>query len=322
MKKIILIYVGLIFLCFLLPAILTKPFTKEIASKDVEDKIEYEKTIKLLHTATGEIEQLNLEEYLYGVVSAEMPVSYEMEALKAQAIVARTYTIYKQINDKEKHGEADICDDSNCCQAWISKESRLAKWEADRKDEYWNKIMQAVDGTKGKIITYEGQPINAFFHSNSGGLTEAPIDVWGGSGYPYLQTVSTSGEEEYLQYSSEVILSKNELINRIKENHPDVAINFDNPNWIEVKEHTEGGRVKTINIGNVTMSGVEARKTFGLKSANFSVTQDGDNIRFSVIGYGHGVGMSQTGADSLAKEGKTCEEIIKHFYTGVEVTII
>jgi len=183
MRKVILYFIGLIFLCFLLPAILTDPFVK--VSSSVEDEKEtpsygYEEfnTIKLLHTKTDTIEEINLENYLYGVVSAEMPASFEMEALKAQAIVARTYTVYKTKTNNGKHGDATICDSSSCCQAWISKEERLARWEEDKRDEYWNKITDAVDSTKGKIITYEGEPINAFFHSNSGGSTEAPIDVW------------------------------------------------------------------------------------------------------------------------------------------------
>lgn len=136
------------------------------------------KTIKLLHTKTNTIEEIPLDEYLYGVVSAEMPVDFEMEALKAQATVARTYTIYKIMQNQSKHGEAHICDDSSCCQAWITKEDRFARWDEDKQEENWKKIMLAVNETKGKIITYEGKPINAFFHSNSGGATEQPVNVW------------------------------------------------------------------------------------------------------------------------------------------------
>ena len=184
MKKIILIYIGLISLCFLLPAILTSQFGKVDGSDIQPASLKSESTtfpthlIKLLHTATNTIEEIDLEEYLYGVVSAEMPASFEVEALKAQAIVARTYTIYKEKNDSGKHGEAGICDSPNCCQAWVSKEDRLTRWDEDKKEDYWNKIVSAVDSTKGKIVTYEGEPINAFFHSNSGGTTEAPADVW------------------------------------------------------------------------------------------------------------------------------------------------
>lgn len=218
-----------------------------------------------------------------------------------------------------KHGSADICDDYRCCQAWISKEDRLAKWSQNDAEANWNKIKEAVDSTQGKIITYNGSPIDAFFHSNSGGTTETANNVWGGDNFPYLQSVQTSGEEGYTQYSSEVELTKDEFINKIKEKHQDFEINFDDPNSIQILEYTESGRVRTIKLGNIQIAGTEARTLFGLKSTNFSFEIDGDKIKFKVLGYGHGVGMSQTGADSMAKAGSNCEEIIKHFYNGVEV---
>ena len=218
-----------------------------------------------------------------------------------------------------KHGNADICDDYRCCQAWISKEDRLAKWSQNEAEANWSKITEAVDSTQGKIITYNGSPIDAFFHSNSGGTTETANNVWGGDNFPYLQSVQTSGEDGYTQYSSEVELTKDEFINKIKEKHQDFEINFDAPNSIQILEYTESGRVRTIKLGNIQIAGTEARTLFGLKSTNFSFEIDGDKIRFKVLGYGHGVGMSQTGADSMAKAGSNCEEIIKHFYNGVEV---
>ena len=327
MKKIILILICIFIFIFTIPIIFTKQISEvvsntveQIENKIIESNYDYKnyQTINLLHTKTSEIEEIKLDEYLYGVVSAEMPVSFEKEALKAQAVVARTYTIYKIVNNNNKHGEADICDDSTCCQAWISKEDRLAKWKDEEKEQNWNKIVEAVNSTQGKIILYEGKPINAFFHSNSGGKTEPPINVWGGSGYPYLQSVETAGEDAYSQYSSELTITKQEFEEKMKANYEDFTINYeDNP--IEIKEYTEGNRVKTIKIGNKELSGVEVRTILGLRSANFQVSIDGDNISFKVVGYGHGVGMSQTGADRLAKEGKNYEEIIKHFYTGVEI---
>ena len=156
-------------------------------------------------------------------------------------------------------------------------------------------------------------------YSNSGGTTETANNVWGGDNFPYLQSVQTSGEDGYTQYSSEVELTKDEFINKIKEKHQDFEINFDDPNSIQILEYTESGRVRTIKLGNIQIAGTEARTLFGLKSTNFSFEIDGDKIRFKVLGYGHGVGMSQTGADSMAKAGSNCEEIIKHFYNGVEV---
>lgn len=137
-------------------------------------------------------------------------------------------------------------------------------------------------------------------------------------GYPYLQTVQTSGEDGYTQYSSEVEISKEDFISKMKEKYSDFSINFQEENCIQILEYTSGGRIKTIKVGNHNLSGVEARTIFGLKSANFNI-EISEKIKFKVTGYGHGVGMSQTGADSLAKQGYKCEDIIKHFYTGVEV---
>lgn len=332
MKKILIYLLSFILICFVIPAILTRRTVDTIAqdntnteNEQVQQKAEGEQnyqyskygTITLLHKKTGNTEQVHIDDYLCNVVSAEMPADFEVEALKAQAIVARTYTIYKILN--KKHENADICDDSTCCQAWISKEDRLARWEEGKRESNWKKICDCVNSTKGKIITYNNQPINAFFHSNSGGVTEIPVNVWGGTGYPYLQSVETSGEDTYNQYASEVIFTHEELINKLKQKYSDIFIDFSNENEIKVLEYTESTRVKTVKFGNHEISGVEARILFGLKSTNFEITKDGSNIKFSVKGYGHGVGMSQTGADSMARQGRTAEDIIKHFYTGVEI---
>ncbi len=334
MKKVYIILFMLIFCTFAIPIIFTKNTvsgkiqndTKEIKENTIEEiqMIDYDykqyDTIKLLHVDTGEIEELPLDTYLLGVVSAEMPANFEQEALNAQALVARTYTIYSIVHNQGKHGDADICDDSGCCQAWISKEDRMARWDEAEKESNWRKIETAVNTTAGKIITYNGAVIDAFFHSNSGGATEAPVNVWGGTNYPYLQSVETAGEDAYSQYSSEAIFTKEEFNNKILAKHSDFTIDYNKEDAIKILEYTESGRIKTIKIGNLNLSGVEVRTLLGLKSANFTVNIDGDNIKFEVTGYGHGVGMSQTGADSMAKSGSNYEEIVKHFYTGVEIT--
>ena len=217
MKKIILYLLLIIILVFAIPLLFTKRGIV-VETSSIEEKIEDtilvesqpKNIIKLLHNETMEVEDVEFEKYLVNVVSAEMPATYELEALKAQAVVARTYTLYK-IKNGSKHEGADICDSSACCQAWISKEYRLARWEEDVKDSNWAKIEEAVNTTKGKFVTYNGEPINGFFLSNSGGMTEIPSNVWGGD-FEYLQIVETSGEEAYSGYSSEVILTKDELI--------------------------------------------------------------------------------------------------------------
>ncbi len=333
MKKFLLYFFAFIFVCFLLPAFLTKQDVPVVMQEDSKNEnqetqaetkndVEYNYnkygTINLLHKDTNQVETVELDNYLYNVVSAEMPASFELEALKAQSIVARTYTIYKILN--KKHENADICDDSNCCQAWVSKEDRLARWEESQRESNWAKIEQCVNETKGKIITYNNSPINAFFHSNSGGKTELPVNVWGGgSNMPYLQIVETSGEEGYSQYSSEVELTNEELINKLKTKYQDIKIDFNNQEDIKILEYTDSNRVKTVKFGNHNISGVEARSILNLKSTNFEIIKQEGKIKFTVKGYGHGVGMSQTGADSLAKQGQNYEQIIHHFYSNVEI---
>lgn len=296
MKNIFFYILGFIFLCFLIPIVFTKVPKRETASLTniSENEVTEPETpkvttkyakVKLLHSKSGEVEEMSMEEYLVGVVSAEMPANFELEALKAQAVVARTYTAYKMFKGG-KHDNANICDDSKCCQAWISKEDRFEKWnEADRENN-WSKITTAVNETKGKIITYNGEPINAFFHSNSGGTTETVSNVWGGTDYPYLQSVETSGEDGYTQYRSSVTLSKEELLQKMKESYPNITINWNEEQPIQITEYTESGRVKTIKIGDTNISGVEARTIFGLKSAKFNVDVGG-TITFNVVGYGH-----------------------------------
>ncbi len=294
----------------------TQKIQIELEEPEIDFSANY-KNINLLHTADKKVENVDFEEYLVHVVAAEMPVNYEMEALKAQATVARTYTLY-QMQNGGKHKEADICDNSQCCQAWISKEKRFEKWE-DNQQEKWDKIRKAVYSCAGDIVTYNGKPIDAFFHSNSGGTTEIPVNVWGGSNFPYLQVVETSGEDEYSQYYSEVEYTTSEIEKKMKENYKDFSIDWKSKEPIKILEYTESNRIKKIKIGNKNISGVEARKIFELKSANFTYTKKDNKIKFQVKGYGHGVGLSQTGSNTLAKQGKDYKEIIHHFYKDVEI---
>ena len=330
MKKVFIYFFVFLLVFFLLPALLTKKNVEaKVPENNVEDSIEqvsdneydYKNygTIKLLHSDIGEVEEVPLDTYLCNVVSAEMPVDFELEALKAQAVVARTYTIYKIQN--KKHDNAGICDDSSCCQAWVSKEERFARWDEEKRESNWAKIEQCVNETKGKIITYNGTPINAFFYLNSGGTTELPVNVWGGgTNLPYLQVIETAGEEGYSQYQSEAIFTQDELIEKLKSKYEDITIDFNNNDDLKILDYTDSGRVKTVKFGNHELSGTETRSLFDLRSTNFEIIKEDGNVKFSVKGYGHGVGMSQTGANSLAKEGKNYEDIIKHFYVGVEIS--
>lgn len=292
-NRVIFLWTIAVFAIFLSPIAFTQKFTIDEDSQKIEIKLEEPtidfsvkyKTINLLHKNDNTVENIELDDYLVNVVAAEMPVNFEMEALKAQATVARTYTLYQIANGK-KHDNADICDSSLCCQAWISKEKRYEAW-GENQDANWNKLKEAVYSTAGEIITYQGQPIDAFFHSNSGGTTEIPVNVWGGTNYPYLQVVETSGEDNYTQYYSEREYTKTELENKMKEYYSDFAINWNEQNCIEILEYTESSRIRTIKIGNKNISGVEARKIFELKSSNFTFEIEGEKVKFKVKGYGH-----------------------------------
>ena len=317
MKKVMFYILFVIFLIIVLPIVFTKKFeTEEVSKTNPYDYGDYSK-ISLLHVQTGAIEELTLDEYLYGVVASEMPASFEVEALKAQSVVARTYTIY-QMKNSDKHKEADLCDSSLCCQAWMTKENRFSRWEDDKENEYWNKIVKAVNDTKGKIIFYNDEPINALFHSNSGGITELAINVWGGD-YPYLQIVETAGEDAYTSFKSEVKISKDQLVEIMNSKYTDFSIDFYKDDFIKINSYTNSKRVSKIKIGNKELTGVEARNLLGLKSTQFDFKIEGDDIFFSVIGYGHGVGFSQCGGDVLAKLGKSYEEIIKFYYKDVSI---
>lgn len=317
MKKIIVYLLGIVLCIIIIPVIFTNEFKTEETSKDIPfDYGEYS-VIKLLHVQDGSVEEMDLDKYLYGVVASEMPVSFEIEALKAQAVVARTYTIYQMMNNS-KHENASICDSSLCCQAWISKENRFARWEDENENKYWNKILEAVNETKGKIIFYDNKPINAFFHSNSGGITELAQNVWGGE-YPYLQIVKIEGENNYSSYASNLNIMKDKLVEIMLKNYPDFTINFEESDFIKINSYTESGRVKEIKIGNKLLSGVDVRKIFSLKSTNFNINVNNDEIIFSVLGHGHGVGLSQCGSDVLAKNGKNYKEIINYYYKDIEI---
>ena len=271
--------------------------------------------IKLLLTEKNEIIELNFDEYIKGVLIGEVPITYELEALKAQAIVARTYTLYKLKNNPTSHGEANMCDDINCCQCYKTKEYAFASWDDKEENEKWTKLETAVNSTKNMCITYSGEIISAFFHANSGGKTENVKYVWGEEEIPYLKSVDGNEQDTYQDSKS---FTKQEFAELIKEHVNDYAEkNYE----IEILDYTGSGRINNLKVGNAKFKATELRKVLGLRSTNFRVEKnESGDITFFTIGYGHGVGMSQEGANQMAKSGKKVEDIIKHYYTGVEIS--
>jgi stage II sporulation protein D len=187
----------------------------------------------------------------------------------------------------------------------------------------WSRIEKAVNETKGIIVTYNGQVANTLFHSNSGGRTENSEEVWDGVSVPYLRSVESGGEDASKEFKTTVVIKRDDFVKTLESKYPDIKIGKDLFSNIKVLNLTTGGRVGNIKVGNITLKGTEFRSLFNLRSANFKIARsDKETIKLTVTGNGHGVGMSQWGADSLAKKGGTFAEILKYYYTGVDLTSI
>jgi len=277
--------------------------------------------VRLYVVEEDRVLELPLEEYVTGVVAAEMPARFALEALKAQAVVARTYTLrrMRMFGGKgcDQHRQGEICTDPAHSQAWISREEARRRWGILNFYRFWPRIEQAVRETEGLMITYQGQPADPVYHSTSGGVTENSEDVWGES-IPYLRSVPSPEEEHSPRFRQEVVLSWQEIARRTGTDLATPAGGGSRPQ-LEVLEQSSTGRIKKLRLGDRVLTGMEIRELLGLPSTLFDWEVQGQQVRFRVRGYGHGVGMSQYGADGLAREGKDYRDIIKHYYTGVEI---
>lgn len=268
----------------------------------------------------GTVENLELEDYLWGVLAAEMPVTFRGEALKAQAVAARTYTLYQLSHSKDAHPEADICTDYACCQAWISQEDRLAQWPEEEQETYASRISAALRLTEGQVLTWEEEPILAVFHASSAGRTRSAQSVWG-SEVPYLVSVeSPEGEEDAPNYYSVVTLTGQEFSDLFLAAYPEADLSGSPSDWFSEPELDDSGAPSSFSVGGVSVTAQELRSLCGLRSATFEVECDGEQVTFYVTGYGHGVGMSQYGANALANQGLSWQEILAHYYPGTELT--
>ncbi len=294
------------------------PEPTPVVSAPAEDSSRWdgERTLRVLQK-DGAVEQMAFSDYLWRVVAAEMPASFEPEALRAQAVCARTYSLWKLAAGSHEADGADICADSTCCQAYIDPADAAQRW-AGLAEEYSAKITQAVADTDGQVLTYEGKPIQAVFFSSSTSSTEAAAEVWGNS-LPYLVSVDSPEGDEVPNYHSTVTLTAGELAELVKAEYAGADLSGDPAGWLTDVSYTASGRVAELNVGGVTLSGGAARSLFGLRSACFRVEEADGVFTFSVTGYGHGVGMSQYGANAMAKAGSDWREIVSHYYTGVTI---
>ncbi|MDI6605405.1 MAG: stage II sporulation protein D [Thermoanaerobacteraceae bacterium] len=336
MKYLLYGVILLLFVMIIIPSIIVMGFSfmkgndvphkgaklvREGSATDIKDTKDFN-TINVFVVKENRIIKMNLEDYLKGVVAAEMPAEFEEEALKAQAIAARTYALSKEIaaggKGCELHPGADICTDYKHCQAWESNAELKEKW-GSKYQEYMDKVSKAVDDTKGLVIVYQDTLIEPAYHAISGGKTEDSVNVWK-SNEPYLKSVVSPGEENAKKFKTTVTVSIDEFIRRIKSKAPKAVLNSKNAlSCIKNIIRTPAGHVESLKIGGAYLTGNDIKDLFNLNSTNFTFNLQGGNVVLTVIGYGHGVGMSQYGAEAMAKEGKNYEEILKHYYTGVEI---
>ena len=296
-------FIKLIFILFITAVISFK--YKDVETNFNLEKKDKEPTVKVL--INNEVKTLNLEDYIIGVVAGEMPASFETEALKAQSVASRTYALFKKNNS---NGNYDLTDDTNS-QVYIDNEAMKTKWKEDY-NLYYDKIKKAVLSTKGEVITKDNQIIKAYYFSMSNGNTLDAKEVF--KEEDYLKSVDSIYDNEQINnYKVTTNISKEVFKTKL-------GINCD-PIIIKDIIKNESNYISSINICNKTFSGIEIRKLLNLRSASFDIEVNND-IEITTYGYGHGVGMSQYGANGYAKNGYDYKKILKHYYTNVEITSI
>ncbi len=291
-----------ILVCVLCMGILLFPYRREETVQEPVEEVCLDEGIRLRVLIGERTADMPLSSYLAGVVGAELPESFPMEAKKAQAVAARTYVL-RQAREG-KHSEADICTDSSCCQAWTPDPDPQAE--------------QAVRETDGLVLVYGEDLIEATYFSCSGGRTETAAAVWG-SHIPYLQAVDSPGEEDAPRFREEIVLSAEDFAARLQTLEPAFLPVGGAPQWFGEIRYTPGDGVESVEIGGILFRGTELRKLLGLRSTNirFSVTED--TVTISTLGYGHRVGLSQYGARAMALEGKDFVQILSHYYRSTKI---
>ena len=273
-------------------------------------------------TVQGEsgIVTTDLRNYLPNVLAGEMPALFAEQALMAQAVAARTYILHRMQHPSPNHPEADICDDPACCKAYASEAALRESW-GDKYDTYWARITNAVQSTDGLYLTYEDTPIEAVFHSSSMGATEASEAIW--NPRPYLVSVeSPETAEDVPNLVTEVVFSPQELRSALTSKFPDLRFTEDPASWLTESRLTDSGRVDTLTVCGIPIKGTQLRSALGLRSSAFTVDYADNAFTFTVSGYGHGVGMSQYGANVYAKQGWGYADILAHYYPDTQLTSV
>lgn len=321
MRKILVTAVTLVLLLFLIPLLLPGPDkaspqgTPPPSSAQKIEDLSSGRTLRVL--LDGTVREMDVNQYLWGVVAAEMPASFELEALKAQAVAARTYAMQRAQWTNQSHPDADICGDHRCCQAYISPEKAAQNW-GSKAEENTQKILRAVQETGTEVILYDSKLISAVFHSSSASQTLDAVQVWGNS-VPYLVGVKSPEGDDVPNYHTEAKISAQDFKKTFLAAHAEAVLEGAPSGWFGEAERSAGGSVSRILVGGVPVKGTELRTLFSLRSTAFSIETTDSEITFRVTGFGHGVGMSQYGANTMAKEGKSYRDILCWYYTGVTV---
>ncbi|NLV85978.1 MAG: stage II sporulation protein D [Clostridiales bacterium] len=266
----------------------------------------------------GSVRETNMEEYLPYAIAAEMPLSFGFEALKAQAVAARTYVLYCMENQNPKHPDGDICTDSGCCLAYLDEGALRGAWAAEY-EENLETVKAAVLATDGQVLHYENSPILACFHSSSAGKTESGSALW--ADVPYLISVESPEREiDVPNFVTTVEVSADDFRETVLLLRENAAFSDDPSQWLEDVLQDDSGRVKSVLIGGVSLTGQEMRSLFALRSTAFTLEYKDGVFFFTVTGYGHGLGMSQYGANVMAKNGFNYREILLHYYPDTKLS--
>ena len=257
-----------------------------------------------IYRSNGSVINLNMTDYLIGVVSSEMPASFNLEALKAQSVLARTYAL------KAKQTGKKLTDTVNT-QSYIDIDQMKNKW-GNSFNTYYNKIKNAVENTNGEYLSYNGNYIEALYHSTNNGKTESSLDVFGNY-YPYLISVSSEYDKNASSYLKAISMPLDTISNKL-------GLNLNNDSVISILSYTDGGNIKEININGNNFSGKKVRELLGLRSTDFDISISDNNANITTRGYGHGVGMSQYGANGMANAGYSYKDILSHYYPGTTLT--
>ena len=297
-----------------------------VKSKDIIFNNNNTSIINVYMEKQKKVQSMNLEDYVTGVVCAEVPAKFDIEALKAQAVAARTFgAAHMESLGGHKYKSntgADVCD-SVKCQVFMNKEDRFKSWPANSREEYWNKVTKAVKETQGEVLTYNGKLVmEPYYFSSSSGKTEDAKEVFS-EDIPYLKSVNSPGEENSYKYRTTVKLNYYDFVNKINSRYSKANLSADNvKSSVFIKSRDSSGYVKEINVGNITLKGNQFRSVLGLNSANFIISFENNFIQITCTGYGHDVGMSQSGANVMAQSGKDYKQILTHYYTGVSTSQI